>query len=388
MFRYGCMNPIAEEGLCRFPASAYEQTDKMEEAQGILVRSASLHDMDFSKHLLAIARAGAGVNNIPLDKCTEKGIVVFNTPGANANGVKELVFAGMLLASRDVAGGIKWVRDNSGAEDLGKKAEKEKKLFAGTELAGKKLGVVGLGAIGVRVANAAQEFDMEVYGYDPYVSVDAAWRLHRRISHVLKLEDIFEKCDIMTIHVPALPSTKGMISKEMVGLMKKDAILINMARDEVVDEKAVLSALDKGAIRCYVSDFPNPTVAGHKKCITTPHLGASTEESEVNCAIMAVDELRDYLENGNIRNSVNYPACSMGPCEAAGRVAVFHANKPGMLNLLSKVVGEGGCNITGMTSKNKGDVEYTMMDLDAPASETLKEKVLEIPGVFRVRRIR
>ena len=318
--------------------------------------------MEFSPELLAIARAGAGVNNIPLDRCAKQGIVVFNTPGANANGVKEMVLAGMLLASRDIVEGVDWVRANWNNKDIAKTAEKEKKKYAGTELAGKRLGIIGLGAIGVRVANMAVELGMEVFGYDPYVSI--------------------------TIHVPATPATKGMISKEAVKKMKKGVILINMARDALVDEEAVIKAIDAGKVRRYVSDFPNTTVAGRRGCITTPHLGASTEESEDNCAEMAVDELMDYLENGNIKNSVNYPACSMGVCRSESRIAIFHENKVNMINRLTTLIGGSEVNIAEMTSKSRGEVEYTMMDLDAPATKELVDQISRIEGVWRVRVIK
>ena len=344
--------------------------------------------MEFSPELLAIARAGAGVNNIPLERCAREGIVVFNTPGANANGVKEMVLAGMLLASRDIVEGVDWVRANWNNADIAKTAEKEKKKFAGTELAGKRLGIIGLGAIGVRVANMAVELGMEVFGYDPYVSVDAAWHLNRKITHVFDLNEIYDRCDFITIHVPALPSTKGMISREAVKKMKKGVILINMARDVLVDEEAVIEQIAAGRIRRYVSDFPNPTVAGVRGCITTPHLGASTEESEDNCAVMAAEELMDYLENGNIRNSVNYPACSMGVCRSASRIAIFHENKVNMINRLTTLIGGSEVNISEMTSKSKGDVEYTMFDLDAPISKELVDKISQIPSVWRVRIIK
>ena len=384
MFKYACLNNISEKGLDNFTAG-YERTEDLHEAQGILVRSASMHDMEFSGELLAIARAGAGVNNIPLERCAKQGIVVFNTPGANANGVKEMVLAGMLLASRDIVEGVDWVRANWNNKDIAKTAEKEKKKFAGTELSGKRLGIIGLGAIGVRVANMAVELGMEVYGYDPYVSVDAAWHLNRKITHVFDINEIYDRCDFITIHVPAMPSTKGMIGKEAVKKMKKGVILINMARDSLVDEEAVIAAIESGRIRRYVSDFPNPVVAGRRGCITTPHLGASTEESEDNCAMMAVDELMDYLENGNIRNSVNYPACSMGVCRSEGRIAIFHENKVNMINRLTTLIGGSEMNISEMTSKSKGEVEYTMLDLDTPASPELVDKISGIPGVWRVR---
>ena len=387
MFKYACLNNISDKGLEMFTPD-FEKTEEISEAQGILVRSAAMHDMEFSPELLAIARAGAGVNNIPLERCAREGIVVFNTPGANANGVKEMVLAGMLLASRDIVEGVDWVRANWNNADIAKTAEKEKKKFAGTELAGKRLGIIGLGAIGVRFANMAVELGMEVFGYDPYVSVDAAWHLSRKITHVFDLNEIYDRCDFITIHVPALPSTKGMISREAVKKMKKGVILINMARDVLVDEEAVIEQIGTGRIRRYVSDFPNPTVAGVRGCITTPHLGASTEESEDNCAVMAAEELMDYLENGNIRNSVNYPACSMGVCRSASRIAIFHENKVNMINRLTTLIGGSEVNISEMTSKSKGDVEYTMFDLDAPISKELVDKIAQIPSVWRVRIIK
>ena len=387
MFKYACLNNISEKGLQTF-TSEYERTEDLSKAQGILVRSAAMHDMEFSSELLAIARAGAGVNNIPVERCAREGVVVFNTPGANANGVKEMVFAGMLLAARDVVEGVDWVRANWNNKNIAKTAEKEKKKFAGTELSGKRLGIIGLGAIGVRVANMAVELGMEVFGYDPYVSVDAAWHLSRKITHVFDLNEIYDRCDYITIHVPALPSTKGMIGREAVKKMKKGVILINMARDVLVDEEAVIEQIEAGRIRRYVSDFPNPTVAGRRGCITTPHLGASTEESEDNCAVMAAEELMDYLENGNIRNSVNYPNCSMGVCRSASRIAIFHENKANMINRLTTLIGESEMNISEMASKSKGDVEYTMLDLDAPATQELVDKIAQIPDVWRVRVIK
>ena len=324
MYQYHCLNPISKVGLNRF-SEEYQKTDNIAQAEGVLVRSASMHEMELPENLLAVARAGAGVNNIPLDKCAQQGIVVFNTPGANANGVKELVIAGMLLASRDVIGGIKWVEANKGVETIAKDAEKEKKNFAGTEIAGKKLGIIGLGAIGVKVANAAINLGMDVYGYDPFLSVDAAWSLSRGVKHVLNVDEIYETCDFITIHVPLMDSTKGMIDAKAIDKMKPGVILLNFARDLLANENDVLEALEVGKIRKYVSDFPNPTTAGHPGCIVIPHLGASTEESEDNCAEMAVDELMDYLANGNIKHSVNYPNCDMGVCAAAGRIALLHS---------------------------------------------------------------
>lgn len=384
MFKYHCLNPIAQVGLEKF-SNQYEKTEKIEEADGILVRSAAMHDMELPDNLLAIARAGAGVNNIPLDKCAEKGIVVFNTPGANANGVKELVIAGMLLASRDVAGGIEWVKQNVSDENIAKDAEKAKKNFAGTEIQGKKLGIIGLGAIGVKVANVAKHLGMEVYGYDPYVSVDAAWNLSRDVKHVLQVEEIYQECDIITIHVPLMDATKGMIGKEALAQMKEGVILLNFARDLLVDEKAVLESIKAGKVRKYVSDFPNPTTAGQEGCIVIPHLGASTEESEDNCAVMAVKQMKDYLENGNIANSVNYPKCDMGICEQAGRVAIFHKNIANMITKFTACFGDNNINISDMMNKSKGEVAYTMLDIETPASKEIIEKLQSIDGVFRVR---
>ncbi len=387
MFKYHCLNNISKAGLEKFSA-LYEETADVNEAQGILVRSAKMHDMEFSKNLLAIARAGAGVNNIPLDRCAREGIVVFNTPGANANAVKELVFTGMLLASRDIVEGVDWVRGNWKNPDIAKTAEKEKKQFAGTEIRGKKLGIIGLGAIGVRVANAAIDLGMEVYGYDPYVSVDAAWNLNRSVRHVNNVEEIYEVSDIITIHVPLLPSTKGMIGEAALEKMKHGVIIINMARDTLCDEKAIVNAIEEGRVRRYVSDFPNPTVAGKRGCITTPHLGASTAESEDKCAKMAVEELQNYIENGNIINSVNYPNCNMGICQTPGRVAIFHANKTGMLTQFTAIFGSTDINIAELFNKAKGEVAYTMMDLDGEILPETVEKLRAIDGVFRVRVIK
>lgn len=384
MFQYYCLNPISNIGLSKF-TDDFKKTEDVNEAEGILVRSAAMHEMEFSDQLLTVARAGAGVNNIPLDRCAQKGIVVFNTPGANANGVKELVIAGMLLASRDIIGGVNWVEADKEDENIAKAAEKEKKKFAGTELAGKKLGIIGLGAIGVKVANVAKHLGMEVYGYDPYVSVAAAWNLSRDVKHVINVEDIYADCDMITIHVPLLDSTKGMIDQDAIAKMKDGVILLNFARDLLVDEKAVLEGIESGKIRRYVSDFPNPTTAGQKGCIVIPHLGASTEESEDNCAKMAVDEMMDYLYNGNIKNSVNYPNCDMGVCAQAGRVAIFHKNVANMITKFTACFGDEGINISDLMNKSRGEVAYTMMDIETPADAAIIEKLSQIDGVFRVR---
>ena len=384
MFKYHCLNPIAQVGLEGFTED-YVKTDNIEEADGILVRSANMHDMPLPANLLAVARAGAGVNNIPLDKCAGKGIVVFNTPGANANGVKEIVIAAMLLASRDIVGGINWVEENKDNPDIAKAAEKVKKNFAGTEIQDKKLGIIGLGAIGVKVANVAKHMGMEVYGYDPYVSVDAAWNLSRDVKHVINVDEIYENCDVITIHVPLLDSTREMINEDAISKMKDGVILLNFARDLLVDEEAVLAGIEKGRVRKYVSDFPNTTTAGKPGCIVIPHLGASTEESEDNCAVMAVKELKNFLENGNINNSVNYPNCDMGICDQAGRIANFHLNVANMITKFTALFGDNGINISDMTNKSKGDIAYTMLDVEERPSEEIIDTLRSIPGVIRVR---
>lgn len=387
MYRYHCLNPIAQTGIELFDEN-YSRTETIDEADAVLVRSAGMHEMEFSKNLKAIARAGAGVNNIPLEQCAENGIVVFNTPGANANGVKELVIAGMLLAARDVIGGINWVQEHEEDGDLAKAAEKAKKAFAGTELEGKKLGVIGLGAIGVLVANAAVHLGMEVYGYDPYVSVDAAWRLSRNIHHAKTVDELYKDCDYITIHVPALPDTKGMINKDAISLMKKGVVVLNFARDVLVDGEAMVDALVSGAVKRYVTDFPTPEIAGVKGAIVIPHLGASTEESEENCARMAVKELRDYLENGNIKNSVNYPACDMGVKEAGNRITILHKNIPNMIGQLTAVLAQENMNISLMTNKSRKEYAYTMIDVEAEVPEAVEKKLETIEGVLKVRVIK
>ena len=387
MYKYHCLNPIAEVGLKNF-SKDYEKTDNVNEAQGILVRSAAMHDMELPEGLLAVARAGAGVNNIPLDKCADKGIVVFNTPGANANAVKELVLAGMFLGSRDVTGGIEWVKANAGDENIAKTAEKEKKKFAGTELEGKKLGVIGLGAIGVKVANTATHLGMEVYGYDPYVSVSAAWSLSREVKHVVDVNDIYRECDYITIHVPLLDSTKGMINKEAIDLMKGGVILLNFARDLLADENAVLEGIKAGKIRKYITDFPNTTTAGKDGCIVIPHLGASTEEAEDNCAKMAVKEMMDYLENGNIVNSVNYPNMDMGVCTSEGRVSICHKNVANMITKFTATFGDLGINIENMINKSKGEYAYTMIDVASAVSDDIVAKLSDMEDVIKVRVIK
>ena len=384
MYRYKCLNQIAQTGLDQFTRD-YVQVEEIEEADALLVRSAALHDMEFPKSLKAIARAGAGVNNIPLGKCAEEGIVVFNTPGANANGVKELVLAGLLLAARDVIGGVNWVQSERMNEEISKLAEKQKKQFAGHEIEGKKLGIIGLGAIGVRVANAATHLGMEVLGYDPYISVDAAWNLSRSIRHITNVDDIYKECDYITIHVPLLDSTRKMINAEAIEKMKDGVVILNFARDLLVDEDAVVLALKKGKVKRYVSDFPNPTTAGAKGAIVIPHLGASTEEAEENCARMAAKELRNYLENGNIRNSVNYPNCDMGVPSYPARVAICHRNVKNMLSQFTTILGQENYNIGNMTNKRRGDYAYSMFDLETAASPQLVERLEAVEGVLKVR---
>ena len=384
MKKIHCLNPIAKCGLDRLPAN-YQVTDQISEADGVLVRSASMHEMELPEGLLAVARAGAGVNNIPLDACAKAGIVVFNTPGANANGVKELVLAGLLLASRDVVGGISWCRQNAEDPNIAKTTEKSKKAFAGCEIRGKKLGVIGLGAIGSEVANAAAALGMEVYGYDPFISVNAAWMLNRDVKHITSVDTIYQECDYITIHVPATPDTKGMINKEKLDEMKDGVIILNFARDVLVNDADMAAALESGKVARYVSDFPNPSSVHMKNAIVIPHLGASTQESEDNCAMMAVKELTDYLENGNIKNSVNYPNCDMGVCQAKSRIAVLHLNIPNMIGQVTGTLAEQGVNISDMTNKSRDQYAYTLMDLeDSPTKETI-EKLKGIKGILRVR---
>lgn len=384
MVKYTCLNPIAQIGLDNF-TEAYVQTENIEEAEAVLVRSASMHDMDLPASLCAVARAGAGVNNIPLDKCSDQGIVVFNTPGANANGVKELLISGMLLAARDIVGGIEWVKENADDADIAKSMEKAKKNFAGTELKGKKLGVIGLGAIGVLVANVANRLGMDVYGVDPFLSVQNALTLNRDVTVVKTYDEIYEQCDYITVHVPYLPDTKGMINAEAFDKMKDGVVILNYARDLLVNDEDMKAALESGKVRRYVTDFPNPAVLKMPNVIATPHLGASTEESEDNCAVMAVEEIRDFMENGNIRNSVNYPACDAGTCSTEGRITVAHRNIPKMLTQFTNVLSSEGINIASMTNKSRGEYSYAVFDIDSASSQDLADKLAAIEGVLKVR---
>ena len=384
MYQYKQLNPISQVGLSRF-TSQYGETEALERADIVLVRSADMHETKLPESVLAVARAGAGVNNIPLLDFAAQGVVVFNTPGANANGVKELVFAGMLLAARDVVGGINWVTTQKGSETVAKDTEKIKKKFAGSELSGKKLGVIGLGAIGVLVANAATHLGMEVLGYDPYISVDAAWNLSRSIRHINDVKTIYRECDYITIHVPLMDETRGMISRDAISMMKENAVILNFARDLLVDEEALMEALDEGRVRRYVSDFPNPLTVGHDRVILSPHLGASTSESEDNCAKMAVDELRDYVENGNIRNSVNYPNCSMGVCTNAARVTICHKNVRKMISQFTEILSD--TNIAHMNNSSRGDYAYTMIDLEELPKPHILDELKKVDGVLKVRLI-
>lgn len=384
MFKYTCLNPIADIGLNNL-TDEYTKTDDFAEADAVLVRSAAMHDMELSDNLCAVARAGAGVNNIPLGKCADKGIVVFNTPGANANGVKELFVTGMLLAARDVVGGINWAKENADNENISKDMEKAKKQFAGTELMGKKIGVIGLGAIGVLVANVANRMKMDVYGVDPFLSVNNALSLSRDVKIVKSYEEIYKNCDYITIHVPLLEDTKGMLNKEAFDQMKDGVVILNMARDTLVNDDDMKAALESGKVAKYVTDFPNPAVMKMPNVIATPHLGASTAESEDNCAVMAVDEIRNYMENGNIINSVNYPNCDAGVCDTKGRITVCHKNVPAMLNRITNVFSEANINIAHMTNKSRGDYAYCVFDIDSESSKEVADKLSAIDGVLKVR---
>ncbi len=384
MRKIHCLNAISKYGTDLLTAD-YALTDAMNMADGVLVRSAAMHDMEFSENLLAIARAGAGVNNIPLDRCAEEGIVVFNTPGANANGVKELVIAGLLLAARDVVGGIEWCKENKDDENIAKTVEKAKKAFAGYEIKGKKLGVIGLGAIGAEVANAAAALGMVVYGYDPFISVNAAWGLSRDVKHIMTVDEIYRECDYITVHVPLMDDTKGMINRNTIHEMKDGVVVLNFSRDKLVDDDAMEEALQSGKVRRYVTDFPNQRTVNMKGAIAIPHLGASTEESEDNCAKMAVQEMMDYLENGNIKNSVNYPSCDMGVCRMASRVAVMHLNIPNMIGQVTGNLAASNVNISDMTNKSRDKYAYTLLDLETPIDEATVEKLRAIKGVLRVR---
>ena len=387
MYRVHYLNSISPKGTALWTEN-YEKTDNFMDADAVLVRSAAMHDLELPSNLAAIARAGAGVNNIPLQKCAEAGIVVFNTPGANANSVMELALCGLLLSCRDIIGGINWVKSIADTPDVAKQVEKGKGKFAGHEIAGKKLGVIGLGAIGGPLANAARKLGMEVYGCDPYISIDAAWHLDRHIIPVKTRDEIYEKCDIITLHVPLLDSTKKMINAEAIAKMKDGAVVLNFARDALVDDDAMEAALKSGKLSRYVTDFPNDRTAKMEGVVAIPHLGASTEESEDNCAMMAVRQVKDYLENGNIVNSVNFPNCDMGICTKAGRITILHRNIPNTLSQYTGAVAADNINISDMLNRSRGEYAYTMLDLDHPTPPSVIERLQKMEGVLKVRVIR
>lgn len=387
MYNVKLYNKISQCGLDDFDKDNYTYAEDIENYDAILVRSAKLHDVEFPKSLKCIARAGAGVNNIPLEKCSEQGIVVFNTPGANANAVKELVICAMLMASRKIVQGINWTKDLIGTEDIGPAAEKGKAKFAGPELDGKRLGVIGLGAIGVKVANAAIGLGMDVWGYDPFLSVDGALSLSRSVKHITDLNQIFANCDYITVHVPLLDDTRNMINAETIATMKDGVRIVNIARGELVDENAMAAALESGKVACYVSDFASDLMLKQENAIIMPHLGASTPESEDNCAKMAVKEVMDYLETGTIRNSVNFPNLKV-PREAGIRVCMIHKNIPNMIAAISAVVSKEGMNIENMGNRSKGNFAYTIMDTDTEVTEAMIEAIKSIDGMISVRVIR
>ena len=386
MYPYYYLNQISDKGTALWEEE-YQKTENVDEAQAILVRSAQMHDMAFSNNLLAVARAGAGVNNIPLDRCAQEGIVVFNTPGANANGVVELALCGMLLGCRDVVGGINWVQSIKDTPDVAKQVEKGKSKFAGVELAHRNLGVIGLGAVGGPLANAARKLHMNVYGCDPFISIDAAWHLDKHIIRVKTREEIYEDCDIISLHTPLLDDTRGMINREAIAKMKDGVIIINFARDLLVDDDAMEEALKSGKVRRYITDFPNDRTAKMEGVVAIPHLGASTEEAEDNCAKMAVRQVMNYLENGNIVNSVNFPNCDMGVCNKAARVTILHKNIPNTLTQFTGVFAGENINISDLMNRSRGEYAYTMLDLDAIPSKQAIETLKEIDGVLRVREI-
>ena len=387
MFPIHYLNPISPKGTALWTED-YQEVAALEDARAVLVRSASMHDLPLPENLLAVARAGAGVNNIPLDKCAEKGIVVFNTPGANANGVMELALCGMLLGSRDIIGGINWVQSIKDGGDVAKKVEKGKGKFAGHEIAGKSIGIIGLGAVGGPLANAAVKLGLTVYGCDPYISIDAAWHLDSRIIPVKTREEIYANCDIISLHTPLLDSTRHMINADAFTQMKDGVILLNFARDALVDDDALENALSSGKVRRYVTDFPNDKTANMEGVVAIPHLGASTEEAEDNCARAAVKQVMNYLENGNIVNSVNFPNCDMGICSKAGRVTILHRNIPNSLSRFTGAMAKENINISDLMNRSRGEYAYTMLDLDAPAPESVIEELQKIDGVLRVRVVR
>ena len=387
MYNVHYLNKISPKGTELFTEN-YTTAEKIADAQAVLVRSANMHEMELPENLLAVARAGAGVNNIPLTSCADQGIVVFNTPGANANSVMELALCGMLLGCRDIVGGINWVQSIKESPDVAKLVEKGKSQFAGHEIRGKKLGIIGLGAIGGPLANRSRKLGMDVCGYDPHISVEAAWHLDRHVARVKTLDEIYTTCDVITLHVPLLDSTRKMINAEALAKMKDGVIILNFARDLLVDDDAMAEALASGKVSRYVTDFPNAKTANMPGCIAIPHLGASTEESEDNCAKMAVRQVMDYLENGNIVNSVNFPACDMGICATAGRITILHKNIPNSLGQFTATMAAENINIDGLMNKSRGEYAYTMLDLDHTPSQHAVEALSKINGVIRVRVIK
>ena len=387
MYQVHYLNKISPKGTALW-SEEYEKTENLKDADAVLVRSAPMHDLELPENLLAVARAGAGVNNIPLNRCAEAGIVVFNTPGANANSVMELALCGMLLGCRDIVGGIQWVQSIKDTPDVAKQVEKGKSRFAGHEIAHKSLGVIGLGAVGGPLANAAVKLGMEVYGCDPFISIDAAWHLDSNVLRVKSREEVYAKCDIISLHTPLLDTTRQMINEEALAQMKDGVIILNFARDALVDDAAMEKALKSGKVKCYVTDFPNDATASMEGVIAIPHLGASTEESEDNCARMAVKQVMNYLENGNIINSVNFPTCDMGICTKADRITILHKNIPNSLSRFTAAVARENINISDLLNRSKGEYAVTMLDLDQIPSHAVVEELESIEGVLRVRLIR
>lgn len=386
MFQIYCCNQISKIGLERF-GTDYTFSDTISLADAVLVRSASMYDMCFPKNLKVIARAGVGVNNIPLQRCTEQGIVVLNTPGANANGVKELVLAGLLLAGRHILEGIDWVRQQENRSEIAKRTELEKKQFAGMELKGKTIGVIGLGAIGSQVAEMAAGLGMHVLGYDPYLSQEAAEKLPKRVKRVSELYALLQQSDFLTLHIPVTEQTKKMVDREWILQMKPQAVLLNFARDCICQEQDVLAALDAGRLSYYVTDFPNAYVAGKKRCIVIPHLGASTKEAEEACAVMAVTGVQEYLERGTLKNAVNYPDCDMGICKGNSRIAILHKNIPKLQEMLQDSIHRNGIDIVQSVTNTKAETAYTLIDLETYASKQCIEHLQKTAGVQRIRQI-
>lgn len=387
MIKVKCLNPIAQVGMELFTPD-YVEVENIEEADVVLVRSADMHCLEIGDNIKAIARAGAGVNNIPIEECSKKGIVVFNTPGANANGVKELVIAALVMASRNIVDGANWVQTLKEDPEIAAAVEKGKKKFVGNEVFGKKIGVIGLGAIGGRVANACNGLGMEVYGYDPFISIKGAWHLSRHVHHANSLEEIYRQCDYITLHIPATAETKEMICKDTMAMMKEGVVILNFSRDTLVNDDDMEIALKSGKVKRYVTDFPNPKTANMEGVVAIPHLGASTEESEDNCAVMAVKQLMDFMEYGTIANSVNYPACDLGYTDNEERILINHKNIPNMISQFSAVFAKENINISDMINKSRGDYAYSVFDLDSPTYKSLLDQIAEIEGVKRIRTIR